>query len=242
MEPAIVSGGFDDLSSPHIRFLEEASRHGELHVLLWSDQLFESVEHRRPRFPETERKYFLDAIRYVKHVQIISELPNRRTVPLDISDPNLRRFPKSTATPIDLSPTGRKRVVVTGSFDWLHTGHVRFFEEVSEYGDVYAVVGHDRNIALLKGKEHPHFLEDERRYVVGSLRFVKQALISTGHGWMDAEPEIVRIKPHIYAVNHDGDKPEKRLFCEQHGIQYLVLSRLPKPGLTPRTSTELRGF
>ena len=33
--------------------------------------------------------------------------------------------------------------------------------------------------------------------------------ISSGWSWLDAEPEIERIQPHIYAVNEDGDKPEK---------------------------------
>jgi hypothetical protein len=59
---------------------------------------------------------------------------------------------------------------------------------------------------------------------------------------MDAEPEIDYIKPDIYAVNEDGDKLEKRAFCEQHGIQYVVLKRTPKEGLPRRESTELRGF
>jgi glycerol-3-phosphate cytidylyltransferase-like family protein len=119
---------------------------------------------------------------------------------------------------------------------------VRFFEEVSEYGDVYAVVGHDANIELLKGKGHPQFRQDERRYMVQAIRFVTQCLISTGHGWLDAEPEIRRIRPDIYAVNEDGDKPEKKDFCAANGIQYLVLKRLPKPGLPRRESTKLRGF
>lgn len=59
---------------------------------------------------------------------------------------------------------------------------------------------------------------------------------------MDAEPEIERIKPDMYAVNEDGDKPEKRAFCAQHKIEYVVLKRLPKDGLPRRESTELRGF
>jgi hypothetical protein len=40
----------------------------------------------------------------------------------------------------------------------------------------------------------------------------------------------------------DGDKPEKRDFCQVHGIEYRVLKRIPKEGLTPRSSTVLRGF
>ena len=86
------------------------------------------------------------------------------------------------------------------------------------------------------------FSQDERRYMVRAIRFVKQALISTGHGWMDAEPEINKIKPDIYAVNEDGDKPEKRAFCQAHKIEYIVLKRTPKEGLPRRESTVLRGF
>ncbi len=138
--------------------------------------------------------------------------------------------------------SARTKVVVTGCFDWLHSGHVRFFEEVSELGDLYVVVGHDANIKLLKGEGHPLFCEDERRYMVQAVRHVKRALISTGDGWLDAEPEIEILEPDLYAVNEDGDKPEKRAFCEQRGIDYVVLKREPKTGLPRRESTRLRGF
>jgi cytidyltransferase-like protein len=137
---------------------------------------------------------------------------------------------------------GLKRVIVTGCYDWVHSGHVRFFEEVSAYGDLYVVLGHDANLRLLKGPGHPHFPQEERRYVVSAIRYVKQALISSGTGWLDAEPEIERIKPDIYAVNEDGDRGGKREYCTKNGIEYLVLKRSPAPGLPRRTSTELRGF
>lgn len=144
--------------------------------------------------------------------------------------------------PAPLPPGGARKVIVTGCYDWLHSGHVRFFEEVSTYGDLYVVVGHDANIRLLKGDGHPLLPEAERRYQVASVRFVTQALISSGHGWLDAEPEIQRLKPDIYAVNEEGDRGGKREYCAQHGIEYLVLKRVPAPGLAARTSTELRGF
>jgi hypothetical protein len=78
--------------------------------------------------------------------------------------------------------------------------------------------------------------------MVRSVRFVTAALISTGHGWLDAEPEIERLRPDIYAVNEDGDRPEKRRFCEASGIEYRVLKRVPKEGLPRRQSTDLRDF
>ena len=109
-------------------------------------------------------------------------------------------------------------------------------------GDLSVIVGHDANIRLLKGEGHPHFPQDERRYLVSAVRHVSRALISTGQGWLDAVPEIERLRPDIYAVNEDGDKGGKREYCREHGIQYLVLKRVPAPGLPSRTSTVLRGF
>jgi cytidyltransferase-like protein len=131
---------------------------------------------------------------------------------------------------------------VTGCYDFFHSGHVRFFEEMSGLGDLFVVVGNDKNVCFLKGPGHPLLTESERRYTVGAIRYVKQALVSTGMGWMDAEPEIARIKPDVYAVNEDGDKPEKREFCRTHGLDYVVLKRVPKEGLARRSSTDLRGF
>lgn len=158
-----------------------------------------------------------------------------------IRNADLSGLPVPVWTPPAVS-RARKNVLVTGCFDWFHTGHVRFFEEASALGDLYVVVGHDANIRLLKGEGHPLLPEAERRYMVQSVRFVHQALISTGHGWLDAEPEVDLIKPHFYVVNEDGDKPEKRAFCRARGIEYVVLKRIPKPGLPRRESTLLRGF
>jgi len=94
----------------------------------------------------------------------------------------------------------------------------------------------------LKGEGHPLLPEEERRYLAGSIRYVTQALISSGDGWLDADPEIRRLKPDIYVVNEDGDRGGKREYCEKLGIGYLVLKRTPAPGLPKRSSTDLRGF
>lgn len=158
-----------------------------------------------------------------------------------IPEATLREFPAWSQSEQNPVPD-RKKVIVTGCFDWLHSGHVRFFEEVSKLGELYVGVGHDANLRLLKGKGHPLFPEAERRYMVQSIRHVKEALITTGHGWMDAEPEIQRLGIDAYAVNDDGDKPEKRAFCTANGLEYIVLSRTPAQGLPRRESTDLRGF
>jgi cytidyltransferase-like protein len=272
MKNCLVMGSFNNIKSRDVRFLHEASRLGELTVLLWSDLLFEQLYGIKPEFPQIERKYFLESIRYVTQVILIDQLPNCDELPqiadftpeiwaITANDDNFKKRTYCSKKGIQLSIianenlqlfpiipykeepiTSSQKVMVTGSFDWLHTGHIRFFEETSELGDLYVVVGHDQNLQLLKGNGHPLFPENERLYMVQSIRFVKHALISTGHGWMDAEPEINLIQPNIYVVNEDGDVPEKRIFCEERNLQYKVLKRAPKPGLTARQSTTLRGF
>lgn len=272
MNSVVVTGAFDDLRSHHVRFLEEAHRLGELHVLLWSDETVRALGNDL-KFPQEERLYYTRAIRYVSQVTLIECPVDPDALPrVDGLQPDLwvvtqdedsarkhaycashgleyrvlgrnelEGFP--VAEPgVPTSSSSRRKVIVTGCYDWLHSGHIRFFEETSELGDLYVVVGHDENISLLKGEGHPMFAQDERRYMVQSIRYVTQALISTGHGWMDAEPEIARIQPDTYAVNHDGDKPEKKQFCADHGLEYVVLQRTPKEGLTRRESTALRGF
>ena len=288
----VVSGAFDDLRSRHLRFLEEAAKLGELTVLLWPDRAIQEVTGQTPKFPEAERLYLLNAVRYVSRAQLVGgsvqpdalpDVPGLRPEVWVVGDcranpakaahassrgieyvvlstEQLTGFPDPTAplttnhplTPA-LSPSdgervsegrvrGRKKVIATGCYDWFHSGHVRFFEEVSAYGDLYVIVGHDANIRLLKGEGRPLFPQEERRYLVSSIRFVTQALISSGHGWLDADPEIQRIKPDLYAVNEDGDQGGKREYCVKHGIEYLVLQRRPAPGLPKRSSTDLRGF
>ena len=132
--------------------------------------------------------------------------------------------------------------MVTGCFDYLHSGHVHFFEVVSQLGDLTVVVGHDANIRLLKGEGHPLFPQEQRVYMVQAIRYVTQVLISSGVGWMDAAPEIDKVKPDLYVVNDDGDNHEKRAYCLEHGLEYVVLKRQPKAGLPVRHSTDLRGY
>ena len=273
MSEVLVSASFDDLRSRDIRLLQEAASLGKVHVLLWSDDTVRMIEGIDPKFPQEERQYLVEAIRYVDRLSITNSI-TKDGLPLDqlspgsiyvgeqsrdspakesfcqqhgleyavIAERQLLAFPESGGYSNGISAAQQKKVLVTGCYDWFHSGHVRFFEEVSELGDVYVVVGHDANIKLLKGEGHPMHSADERRYMAGSIRFVKRALVSTGDGWLDAEPEIEQIKPDIYAVNEDGDVPEKSSYCKAKGIEYHVLKRTPKEGLPRRQSTELRGF
>jgi cytidyltransferase-like protein len=131
---------------------------------------------------------------------------------------------------------GRKKVFVSGCYDLLHGGHVAFFKTASAYGDLYVSVGRDSNLLMLKGKR-PVFSEDERLYIVRSIKYVHEAFLGSGTGMLDFEPELRNLKPDIFIVNADGHNPEKEFICRELGIRYLVLDRIPEPGLPVRSSS-----
>lgn len=76
--------------------------------------------------------------------------------------------------------------------------------------------------------------------MVKSIRYVKDAFINAGSGIMDFVPTVEALRPDILVVNSDGGNEDKRRFCEEHGIEYVVLERVPSKGLAARSSTDLK--
>ena len=132
-----------------------------------------------------------------------------------------------------------KKVFVSGCYDLLHSGHVEFFREAAQYGDLYVGIGSDSTI--LDYKHHKTvYSEQERLFMVKSIRYVKDAFINKGHGIMDFVPTVEALKPDVLVVNEDGSNEEKRRFCAEQGIEYVVLQRKPSEGLVARSSTDLK--
>jgi cytidyltransferase-like protein len=132
-----------------------------------------------------------------------------------------------------------KRVFVSGCYDLLHSGHVAFFKEASQFGDLHVGIGSDKTIEELKGRPTVNS-EQERLYMVKAVRYVNEAFINRGRGMMDFEQELYRLKPDIFVVNEDGYSPSKKMLCDQLGIELKVLERIPDAGLPPRSTTAIR--
>ena len=132
-----------------------------------------------------------------------------------------------------------KKVFVSGCYDLLHSGHVEFFKQAAAYGDLYVGIGSD---ATYLGYKHRKtvYSEQERLFMVKAIRYVKDAYINAGSGIMDFVPTLDIVHPDVFVVNEDGSCEEKRLECERRGIEYVVLRREPEPGLTARSSTDLK--
>ncbi|MBR3013269.1 MAG: adenylyltransferase/cytidyltransferase family protein [Bacteroidales bacterium] len=132
-----------------------------------------------------------------------------------------------------------KKVFVSGCYDLLHSGHVEFFRQAAEYGDLYVGIGSDKTI--LEYKSHKTvYSEQERLFMVKSIRYVKDAFINQGSGVLDFLPTLDIVRPDILVVNSDGGSDAKRRLCEERGMEYVVLDRVPQAGLQARSSTELK--
>ena len=132
-----------------------------------------------------------------------------------------------------------KKVFVSGCYDLLHSGHVEFFRQAAKYGDLYVGIGSDETILHYKG-HHTLYNEQERLFMVKAIRYVKDAFINAGSGIMDFVPTVDFLKPDILVVNEDGASELKRQFCEERGMEYIVLQRTPHEGLEAHSSTSLK--
>lgn len=139
-------------------------------------------------------------------------------------------FPKNKAL---------KKVMVTGCFDLLHSGHVAFLQEAAGLGELHVCIGSDKNVAQLKGR-HPVNPQHERQFMLEALRCVESVRVNRGMGIMDFLEEMRDLRPDIFFVNEDGHTPDKQQICAEQGIEYRVSKRKPAEQLPTRSTTALR--
>ena len=126
-------------------------------------------------------------------------------------------------TVADLKKQGKRVVHCHGVFDLLHIGHIRYFRQARQMGDVLVVtVTPDRFVD--KGPHRPAFPEDLRVEGVASQDQVDFAAINT---WATAEELLRFMKPDVYVKGSDfksvDSDPTGKLqieakVCEELGI------------------------
>lgn len=133
----------------------------------------------------------------------------------------------------------KKKVFVSGCFDMLHSGHIAFFKEASLYGDLHVGIGSDTTVLELKGR-HTINSEQERIYMINSIKYVTEAFVNTGAGILDFKDNLIELQPDFFIVNEDGFSPAKQELCNELGIELKLLERIPDAGLPPRSTTAIR--
>jgi len=131
------------------------------------------------------------------------------------------------------------KVFISGCYDMLHSGHVAFFKEAAQHGDLYVGIGSDSTIEQLKGRPSVN-TDKERLFMVQAIKHVKNAWINSGSGLLDFEKEIRQLKPDIFFVNEDGFTPDKVKLCKEIKAELVVSKRIPHSGLPARSTTSLR--
>jgi len=122
------------------------------------------------------------------------------------------------------------KVVVAGTFDVLHPGHVHLLEKAAELGDVFVIIARDCNIR----NKRRIFTEEERMKMVASLKPVKKALLGDEH---DFFKPIEEISPDYIFLGPDQDEKWARSEIKRRGLTIRV-KRLPKR--LPYSSSEIR--
>ena len=115
-----------------------------------------------------------------------------------------------------------KKVFVSGCYDLLHSGHVEFFRQAAEYGDLYVGIGSDETILHYKGHK-TLYPEQERLFMVSAVRWVDEVVT-----YRDVDEDIRHIDFDVFAKGPDQNHPGFQravAWCRENGKEVVVIPR-----------------
>jgi len=95
------------------------------------------------------------------------------------------------------------KIVVNGTFDLLHSGHVSLLKFAKSFNDacVLVLIDSDDRVKYLKGESRPIFSQEERKFLLESLRYVdKVEIFKTDK---ELEEKIKNFDPDIMVKGSD---------------------------------------
>ena len=119
----------------------------------------------------------------------------------------------------------KKKILVAGTFDIIHPGHIFLINEAAKMGDVYVIVATDKNRQSYSG-EAPMIPEQQRLEVVKSLKNVKEARL--GRHDNDTLKTVEEINPDIILLGPDQnyDISILKSGLKQKGLNHIQVRRL----------------
>ncbi len=123
-----------------------------------------------------------------------------------------------------------RRVVVAGTFDIVHEGHIKMLWKAKELagndGELIVIIARDENVKRFKGRS-PIIRESSRAYIVKNLKPVDRVIL----GEKEPLDSIVKLRPDIIVLGYDQWARESWLKEElrKRGLEVEV-TRLPRFG------------
>jgi len=116
-------------------------------------------------------------------------------------------------------------VLIAGTFDLLHPGHIYLVNEAAKMGDVYVIVATDQNRKLYSG-ESPVIPENQRLEVMMGVKNVKEARL--GRSDNDTLKTVEEISPDIILLGPDQkyDQETLKQGLVEKGLNNIIIKRL----------------
>ena len=116
------------------------------------------------------------------------------------------------------------RVMVNGTFDILHRGHIELLNYARSQGDQLLVaIDTDRRVRELKGETRPINCQEDRKFFLYNLRAVDIVML------FDSKEELINImkeyKPDVYVKGSDW-KRDKPSTAEQYCNRVIYYDRV----------------
>jgi len=116
------------------------------------------------------------------------------------------------------------RVMVNGTFDIVHRGHLELLQYAKSLGDYLLVaIDTDRRVAELKGPTRPVNNQSDRMFMLHSLKCVDYVKL------FDSKEELIELmeiyRPDVYVKGSDW-KQDKSSTAEQYCKQVIYYDRV----------------
>jgi len=119
-------------------------------------------------------------------------------------------------------------VVVTGVFDLLHIGHLRFLEAARHLGDALIVgVEDDERVRRWKGPDRPIMTQEDRCDLLAALRVVDRVFLIAGER-VDSDYYVALLRPlaprYLAVTADDPYLVEKQTGMARIGVEVRVVT------------------
>ena len=129
----------------------------------------------------------------------------------------------------ELRRAGLRLAVTNGCFDIMHRGHAAYLREAREVGDALLVlVNSDASVRALKGDKRPIVGEQDRMYMLCSLKSVDRAVLFDSPR---CDRELAALAPDFYVKGGDYTPekldPAERAALERSGTRLVFKPFIP---------------